>query len=219
MSIFTKLYFILLLVGLTVVSLYLDLVLIQLATETGKAQKELTMNIPSNPDVYKPIESYSFISDDYPISLPLNASAVKLELEESVHYSLINPEAMDEWLWTAPLGDNHIRLGHSRRMFAVAYFHQMHCLRNIREEISKEYANGVKEHLHHCFNYLRQSMLCAADTTLEPGDFKKRNFTLNNVRTTHTCRDWKPMYDMADGNWIEWEKYRNRILEKEHNDV
>ena len=67
---------------------------------------------------------------------------------------------------------------------------------------------GAQEHLHHCFNYIRQWMLCDADLTLEPGDFAQRNFTTERVGATHTCTDWQPIYDMVNDRWFKWEDYR-----------
>jgi hypothetical protein len=47
-------------------------------------------------------------------------------------------------------------------------------------------------HTTHCLEYLRQSTMCAADTTLEP-------FTpnLGLDGTKHKCRDWDTIYDIA----------------------
>ncbi len=44
---------------------------------------------------------------------------VKMTVQESVHYDLIAPEAEAEWLWTATIGDGHVRIGKEERMFAV----------------------------------------------------------------------------------------------------
>ncbi|KAK0101312.1 hypothetical protein ONS95_006489 [Cadophora gregata] len=55
-------------------------------------------------------------------------------------------------------------------LYPVAMYHQLHCLGTIRRffyslEISEEDAYGG--HVGHCFDYLRQSILCSADLTLE----------------------------------------------------
>ena len=134
-----------------------------------------------------------------------------MTVEESVHYSLTDPEASDEWLWTAPIGDNHIRLGPSKRMFSVSMFHQLHCLRAMREAMEKgigSFHRAQREHIHHCFNYIRQRTLCSADVTLEPGDVFARNFTTERIGATHTCRDWEPSYGMVNEKWLEWRQYK-----------
>jgi hypothetical protein len=37
--------------------------------------------------------------------------------------------------------------------------------------------------------------LCASDLTLEPGDFRQRNFSADPFGATHECVDWTPAYD------------------------
>lgn len=96
-------------------------------------------------------------------------------------------------------------------MFAVAMFHELHCLRAIRNVIEKGWNNFTlprQRHILHCYNYLRQYTLCSADATLEPGDFTKRNFTTERFGATHTCVDWEPSYKMAEDKWSEWNEFR-----------
>lgn len=66
-------------------------------------------------------------------------------------------------------------------IYSVAMFHQMHCLGQIRkiywvfrdaismEElgIAKKFTGRQGHHVQHCLDYLRQSILCAGDMTLE----------------------------------------------------
>lgn len=133
-------------------------------------------------------------------------------VQESVHYDVDAPEANTEWLWTNAFGeDGHIRLGQQKRMFSVAMFHELHCLRAIREVMEHGWDsidNKRQGHIHHCYNYLRQYILCAADTTLEAGDFAERNITTKRTGATHTCVDWRPSYDMMDQKWKEWAAFR-----------
>lgn len=144
----------------------------------------------------------------------MDTKAAKVRVEESVHYSLTDPEAYDEWLWTAPVGDNHLRLGPQYRLFAVPFFHQQHCLRAIRQALDEPFDIHAAGHFHHCFNYLRQWMLCSADITLEPGNFIQRNFTRERIGATHTCRDWEPIYDFVGERWFDWAEYRDEYLSK-----
>lgn len=148
---------------------------------------------------------------DHPKRLPIPEEYVKMTVQESVHYALTQPESEEEWLWTATVGDGHVRLGDKKRMFAVAMFHQLHCLRGMRNALAKGWHHigpSRKRHIHHCYNYLRQWTLCSADVTLEPGDFTKRNFTTERLGATHTCLDWKPAYEFMKDKWIEWEEFR-----------
>ncbi|OCH85071.1 hypothetical protein OBBRIDRAFT_798559 [Obba rivulosa] len=158
----------------------------------------------------RPIDSFSYVGRDYPERLPIERQLVKMIIEESNHYSLDDPEAHDEWLWTAPVGDNHIRLGPEKRMFAVAMVHQLHCLRNMRIDMLRDWDKldpRRRAHDKHCLNYIRQWVLCDADTTLEPGDWTKRNFTVERVGAIHTCPDWRPVFSFIKENWFEFEDW------------
>jgi len=159
----------------------------------------------------KPIDSYTFLGRDTPPYLPAKHKQVKMVVEESVHYPIVGSTAEKEWLWTAALGDNHVRLGPEKRMFAVSMFHQLHCLRGIREslEVGWEGLSRARQgHIHHCFNYIRQWTLCDGDLTLEPGDFTKRNWTVERQGAVHTCRDWDLVYEAMADTWKDWTKFR-----------
>lgn len=130
-----------------------------------------------------------------------------MAVEESVHYPLVAPEAMSEWLETSPgtYGGN-IRLGPDNRAFFVSMFHQLHCLRYFRTVLVGD--DPVGPHLQHCFNLLRQWILCHADLTLEPGDFTERDFQRDRQGATHKCRDWEVAYDVVERDTVRWFKYR-----------
>ncbi|GJD02388.1 hypothetical protein ColKHC_11213 [Colletotrichum higginsianum] len=67
-------------------------------------------------------------------------------------------------------------------LFEIAAFHQIHCLKSILEDFGllaagvpknqlPGYSSGVtltwEEHKAHCFNYVRQALMCFADSTAE----------------------------------------------------
>ncbi|KAJ8062727.1 hypothetical protein OCU04_007991 [Sclerotinia nivalis] len=95
--------------------------------------------------------------------------------------------------------------------YSVSVFHQLHCLGMIRESynsallgvrphiqgdenLSDESAQeSNKEHIGHCFDYIRQALMCSADMTIEwamemPDG--KAPFTVDGWGITHTCRNW-----------------------------
>ncbi|KAM6498928.1 protein of unknown function (DUF3328) domain containing protein [Amanita muscaria] len=194
------------LVVLSTASLYLTYTLIDVA-KTVKAVLDTRRVLHTT----KPLESYSFLGHDRPRYLPAEYQRARMAVEESVHYPIVGPAAKEEWLWTAALGDNHVRLGPEKRMFAVAMFHQLHCLRGIRESLEvgwEALSLPRRGHIHHCFNYIRQWTLCDGDLTLEPGDFTKRNFTVERQGAVHTCRDWELVYDYMAERWKDWTKFR-----------
>lgn len=59
-------------------------------------------------------------------------------------------------------------------------------------------------HTEHCFDYIRQSLMCAADSALE-----KRNDTIGGVTgwgTSHQCRDFSALQE-----WAEMHRYSDGI--------
>ncbi|KAH8821805.1 hypothetical protein F5884DRAFT_867973 [Xylogone sp. PMI_703] len=79
----------------------------------------------------------------------------------------------------------------------VAAFHELHCLAYILESFGKVRLglDPVKpiEHTVHCFNYLRQSLECLADGTLEDESIEAHG---NNVM--HVCNNYNALVD-----WIK----------------
>ncbi|TFK18153.1 hypothetical protein FA15DRAFT_683358 [Coprinopsis marcescibilis] len=204
---------ILALTALTCASLFFTVTLINFAREF-KELSDLEAYKPASRSP-KPLESYSWIGRDHPKRLPIEERPVKMIAQESVHFPLTGAEAKDEWLWTATMGDGHVRIGKDMRMFAVSMFHQLHCLRGVQNALAKGWKTlhpARRGHINHCFNYIRQWTLCNADLTLEPGDFAKRNFTEQRAGATHTCVDWVPAYDFMNEKWREW-----TIFRAEHN--
>ncbi|QSZ36207.1 hypothetical protein DSL72_007333 [Monilinia vaccinii-corymbosi] len=96
--------------------------------------------------------------------------------------------------------------------YSISAFHQLHCLGMIRESYNsallgqRPHIHGDenlsdaaaqesnKEHTGHCFDYIRQAIICSADMTIEwamemPDG--KAPFTVDGWGITHTCRDWE----------------------------
>ncbi|KAK0212017.1 hypothetical protein IW262DRAFT_1412950 [Armillaria fumosa] len=125
-------------------------------------------------------------------------------IEESVHYSF-DDAGYDEWWIGDAEGNGTIRLGPENRLFFISFWHQLHCLRMMHAAL-KANAASLDDLLHaeHCLNLLRQWVLCHADTSLEPGDFTKRNFKYDLGNQLHVCHDWDTLYVEASRNWHEW---------------
>ncbi|KAJ8090150.1 hypothetical protein PM082_018735 [Marasmius tenuissimus] len=154
---------------------------------------------------------YSFKEDDYPSFAPINLpkEPVRLTIEESVHYSPFETQlSTKEWLYNSPWGTGTYRGGSEHTLFFVAGFHDMHCLRHIHASLlNTHHKSKGWGHLQHCFNIVRQSILCQADMTLEEGDFTQRDFTKDRFGATHICRDWDAVYDEIGSNWVEWRRH------------
>ncbi|TFY69821.1 hypothetical protein EVJ58_g199 [Rhodofomes roseus] len=150
---------------------------------------------------------YSYAGDDYPSELPIRLDAVEMDFEDVSGDSWYSQTGFDAWLqWHAldhfPRAHGFVELGRDRRQFGISMFHQIHCLSMIRESL----INGINDHAAHCLNFMRQAVLCNADTTLEA-----------ITETTHTCKDWTQVYDFIAENQNNWPKKASKS--QAHNDT
>lgn len=68
------------------------------------------------------------------------------------------------------------------------------------------HANAVDDDIHifHCFDYLRQAVMCHGDTALEGADeygvaegTDVMSHGTYGIGTTHLCKDWDALYEYA----------------------
>ncbi|KAI0324264.1 hypothetical protein GY45DRAFT_1263178 [Cubamyces sp. BRFM 1775] len=145
----------------------------------------------------KTLDEYSFVGDDYPAYHPLDLTlgAVSLTPENTIHYQIFSEDAAREWASVFPMPNaGFVHVGPEGRPFGIALFHQMHCLARIRRAMSTRTSS---EHVHHCFNYLRQTILCEANPTIEPviPILGRRSV---NAEIPRVCRDWTRLWDLAE---------------------
>ncbi|KAJ7756040.1 hypothetical protein DFH07DRAFT_920207 [Mycena maculata] len=120
-----------------------------------------------------------------------------------------------DWQSILPAGNGWVKLGAEHRPFAISMYHQLHCIIGIRwslllsVEADYNKAEAVRSHANHCFNYLRQLLLCKADTTLEPTEvIRLPNGTWGAAASgndvLHICRDWTRVRDYVERNTAGW---------------
>ncbi|KNG84912.1 hypothetical protein ANOM_006412 [Aspergillus nomiae NRRL 13137] len=81
----------------------------------------------------------------------------------------------------------------------------MHCLAIIfnalysKNHSDHHHRDDHSDHTKHCIDYLRQSIMCASDATLEGSGVLGggRNRAVDGWNNTHQCRDWDSLYDFA----------------------
>ncbi|MCJ1358910.1 MAG: hypothetical protein MMC33_008910 [Icmadophila ericetorum] len=97
-------------------------------------------------------------------------------------------------------------------VYGVAITHQYHCLKMMRESFSglstgdPEYVEMLTapedplqrpplmlDHVYHCYDYLRQSILCQADLTLEWASYVNTSH-IDGYGPPHQCRNWDDVY-------------------------
>ncbi|KAH8170642.1 hypothetical protein LIA77_09423 [Sarocladium implicatum] len=88
-------------------------------------------------------------------------------------------------------------------VFTTSMTHQLHCLYSIIEAYSALKMNDTSRlgeetpwHMTHCFDYLRQSIMCAGDVTLEgmQTTFPEGTNGSDGWDATHVCRDYNQVY-------------------------
>ncbi|KAJ8488217.1 hypothetical protein ONZ51_g3685 [Trametes cubensis] len=168
--------------------------------------------IATAPRVEWHASDYTYIEDDFPPTLiplsRLQRDAI-LTFEDTVHYAL-NDTA--EWESLLPIGSQgFVRLGAEARLFGVSAFHQMHCLLNIQRAIQTRPANDFDAwHVQHCLNYIRQKVLCASSTRLEPVrqikgmEEEEAMAVADGIGLKHQCRDWSVLRREMEENYRHW---------------
>lgn len=96
-------------------------------------------------------------------------------------------------------------------LYDVSLFHQLHCLMRIRETLfiarfAMNHTNAEKidetlieptmMHVHHCFDYIRQALMCAGDLTLEWPRTEKdgTRIAVDGWGVSHQCKSWVCQY-------------------------
>ncbi|TFK40273.1 hypothetical protein BDQ12DRAFT_697670 [Crucibulum laeve] len=125
-------------------------------------------------------------------------------MENSVHYAIDTALGISEWNTTLPSNGGLIYLGKDFRPFSISMFHQIRCLNIIREAVATRNAQRLTTKptviVHHCTNYLRQMVLCRANTRLESVR-RPVGPHVTNPYVTHTCKDWTVVYNEAERNY------------------
>ncbi|POS81183.1 hypothetical protein DHEL01_v200394 [Diaporthe helianthi] len=128
------------------------------------------------------------------------------------------------WDELMPIGSGFVRVPFPRRfdmpaskaieddpeeaeIYSLSALHQLHCLGVIRDVV-KKYEKHDKSrfagsgHEYHCIDYIRQSIMCSADTTLDFAELQPdgRRKGFSGANSTHQCRDWDALTSWAVEN-------------------
>ncbi|KIX93905.1 uncharacterized protein Z520_10242 [Fonsecaea multimorphosa CBS 102226] len=92
-------------------------------------------------------------------------------------------------------------------VYGVSMFHQLHCLMSIKHSLLQPRSSNasLEAHIVHCVDYLRQSVMCCGDTTLERGHEAGGIFKppVDGWGNTHMCRDWDALFSFAMAHQYE----------------
>ncbi|KAM3503745.1 hypothetical protein MY10362_004015 [Beauveria mimosiformis] len=132
--------------------------------------------------------------------------------------------AKDAWLSMIPKGKGFVvvrndtelphmpgfrRPAHQQKA-CVAVFHQMHCVYITYKAYWNARAGNLDEippeHLIHCWDYLRQSVMCAGDTSLEWVN-EKEAFQTSGWGFQHTCKNFDAIFE-----WTESNRFTDKVV-------
>jgi len=140
-----------------------------------------------------------------------------MTLHESMHFALnsSDTESQLEWeslpSWPKIIGRTH--LGPEHRVFVVVFGHQLHCLWKLQQALldyNRDEPQATYHHVHHCLNYLRQTLLCDSADTLEMGDFLSVDHEEDRMGDTLVCRDWGKAISVLEEyheKWLQWKAH------------
>jgi Mycotoxin biosynthesis protein UstYa len=159
------------------------------------------------------LDAAGYIGDDYPMRLPLLVNTVQTTFDCSARYVLNSSQSHEVWSKSADsVTGGFVRLGDDYRTFAVSMYHQLDCMAIFHSMLIRfTQSPGGSAHMHHCLNYLRQSILCSADDTQEPplkvAELKNRGCALPFTRQ---CRDWTALYSFSSTNYLNFHEFKAR---------
>lgn len=138
---------------------------------------------------------------------------VKVFMEyNSTFSSAPSPSSDAAWESLFPKGKGFVRHPDiAPETSGLVVFHALHCLNALRHvyyaamegpppsDHEASHHHEDPHHVRHCFDYLRQSLMCSADTNLELVDKDLKGVT--GWGFERTCRDYDSVKAWAEENW------------------
>ncbi|KAF8889860.1 hypothetical protein BD779DRAFT_1785252 [Infundibulicybe gibba] len=152
--------------------------------------------------------THSYVADDIPNQLPGDYPPAAMVVRPTLdRYPLADDSA-----WKSSLAPSRgfIRLGPKGRPFGISLYHQLHCVNALRFAYTIARDGLVTDktklrkdlgHSDHCFQFVREGILCKGDLTLIPLDDESRS---NKTYRTHRCRDWTKIREFVVQNIDAW---------------
>lgn len=96
-------------------------------------------------------------------------------------------------IWTADMG----------YIWGLSTYHQLHCLWLLMDGYnSAVLARPInnKHHIRHCFDYIRQVLLCVSDVALEGRDPEggKEDAPIHGIGAKRVCKDSRELFEWAE---------------------
>lgn len=138
-----------------------------------------------------------------------------MTFEESTAFAQSGAAADAEWAMFMPPNNGFFKASVQNYTvkLGISAFHAMHCLDSLRRVIEVQYglasnetlekmANNTEfasfEHIQHCLIYLRQGVMCNADSALEHAIYFSNGTGIRGGDgTVHTCRNFQALYNIS----------------------
>lgn len=154
----------------------------------------------------------AYQGEDQPNELPMRVRNVRMT-SEWLDDEVYDMYADEDWASLFPTSNGWVQLGPN--FYVLSMYHQMHCLETMRYAYVAAKAGmlsypgngtGTDHHMNHCLTYLREAILCHADTTLERStvfvDAKgEKDHGATGMGMIHKCRDWVQVRDYVEKHY------------------
>ncbi|KAI0060048.1 hypothetical protein BV25DRAFT_1808320 [Artomyces pyxidatus] len=159
----------------------------------------------------------AYIGHDHPRELQIKLDTVNaIYSDDDEHYALEGVQAMAEWATIRPPGMGFVFLGEGDLPFGVSMWHQIDCLNHIR--IIMVQGEPPTGQTRHCFNYLRQALMCNGDIVLDPGGSSQiapgGGTIAPTTHSSHTCRDWRQVYKYMADEHEKWTPEQKEVQQE-----
>ncbi|PSK53162.1 hypothetical protein B9Z65_3362 [Elsinoe australis] len=168
--------------------------------------------------------------------MPMDAVTFR---QEEVFANNTFPGSDEAWSELMPKGDGFIVVDNPEQyqlqpgkpssegqLYDITVFHQLHCLRHIRvylytvlelaknpsndTNVAEMFLNHADPHVHHCFDYIRQGLMCNADLTVEwpKEEPDGGRFAVDGWGIQHQCKSWEAIQAYMEEKRFHhpWEK-------------
>jgi len=154
---------------------------------------------------------HTYIGADYPERWPIDVGHVLLDVTNTVRYNMSTPDGAEEWKKLVP-GDGLIYLGPEKRPFTISMLHQLRCLDIVRQGVirTEDYSEESWGLVRHCMNYIRQMVLCRADSYLESFQDASNTRPLDTL-ALFECRDWDAVYQEVKNNHLSYSSWLESV--------
>lgn len=138
---------------------------------------------------------------------------VAIMIADTVRFDLRSEEGMADFANSLPSGGHLVYIrpeGNATaepEPYTVTLFHQLRCLDVIRQGYTKVPEEPSPRLLHHCINYLRQTILCRPSLLLEPVTTPMG--LVSDAGYDAVCRDWEAVYKEAERNHVAYEEWKS----------